>query len=122
MRRTVVSTFALLLLAAPALAGNAAEDRTKIACREYARAVADEWSAAELEHAEPGDPLGTKDKILVIAAGESYYIPRKNNTIILRSVGTRIRDHKTVYWEEYRRCLRHGGDITIHLDAAQSDD
>ncbi len=113
MRRTIVSAFTLVLFATPALA----IDQNKIICKAYAQAMADEWSAGELERAESGDPLGDENRVLIIAAGKSYYVPRQQNSVILKSVGTAIRQHKQIYAQEFRRCMK-GGNITINVDGA----
>jgi hypothetical protein len=113
MRRTVISIFTLVLTAAPAFA----VDQNKITCKAYAQAMADEWSADELVRAEAGDPLGDENRVLIIASGKSYYVPRQQNGVILKSVGTTIREHKQIYAQEFRRCMK-GGNITINVDGA----
>jgi hypothetical protein len=118
MRRIIVSALPLFLLATPALAG---DSPNKIACKTYAQAMADEWSGAELTRAEAGDPLGNGDQVLIIAAGKSYYVPSHQEGVIAKSVGQRIREHKRVYAQEFRRCMR-GGNITINVDGALATD
>jgi hypothetical protein len=113
MRSIVVSAFALSLFSVSAMAA----DQNKITCKAYAQAMADDFSANELVRADAGDPLGDADKILIIAAGKSYYVPRQQNGVILKSVGTTIREHKQIYAQEFHRCMK-GGNITINVDGS----
>jgi hypothetical protein len=107
MRSLFSAAFVLALFASSA----SAEVPSRVTCRAFAQAAADDWSAYELARAEEGAEAGA-DEVVIIAAGEKYFVPRQSSDLIVRSVGTRIRDYKTVYRDEFHRCLR-GGDITI---------
>lgn len=109
MRRIVLSAFSLSLFAAPVFA-----DHSDIACRSYAQAVADEYTAGYLERAEEGTKADV-GQVLIIAAGKKYYVPSKGSSVVT-SVYHRMVERKRVFWEEYARCLK-GGDITINIQS-----
>lgn len=109
MRRISMSIFALAVLAAPAFA----ESPQRLACKTYAREVADQWSKGYIEVADEGETAAT-DQVLIIAAGREYYVPRAGSGII-KPVYTRIRERNQVFWDAFERC-QNGGHISITLE------
>jgi hypothetical protein len=103
MRVTALLSLAVLTAAATSAAA-VTEDR-KIACRDYASAVADEWAAGDIYRAKADEEPEAKE-VLVIAGGVKYFVPRTGQGVI-RPVGERIYHRKQVYLEEFRRCLRN---------------
>lgn len=108
MRRISMSIFALALLAAPAFA----ESPQRLACKSYAREVADQWSKGYIEVADEGTSAAA-DQVLIIAAGREYYVPRSSGGIV-KPVYFRIRERNQVFWDAFERCQR-GGHISIKL-------
>jgi hypothetical protein len=79
---------------------------SRMACREYARAIADEWSSVDIARIEDDTIQPGADEVVVIAAGKKYFVPREQTEVVATSVGKRIRAYHNVYREEFRRCLR----------------
>lgn len=112
MRRIFMSVFVLAAFTAPALAEQSPQ---RLACKSYAREVADTWSQGYIEVADEGE-TAAPDQVLIIAAGREYYVPRKGSGII-DSVYTRMRKRNQVFWHAFERC-RNGGNVTIRLAPA----
>jgi hypothetical protein len=104
MRIAALLSFAVLTAAT--VPSFAATDARKVACRDQASAIADEWAAGDIYRAK-ADEEPESNEVLVIAGGVKYFVPRKGSGVI-RPVGQRIYQRKQVYLEEYRRCLRDG--------------
>lgn len=113
MRRIFMSIFALAFLAAPAFA----ESPQRLACKTYAREVADEWSKGYIEVADEGETAAA-GQVLIIAAGREYYVPRSGSGII-KPVYTRIRERNQVFWDAFDRC-QSGGHVSIKLEPAKN--
>jgi hypothetical protein len=111
MRRIFMSIFAIAFLAAPAFA----ESPQRLACKSYAREVADNWSKGYIEVADQGETAAA-DQVLIIAAGREYYVPRAGSGIV-DSVYFRMRKRNQVFWYAFERCQR-GGTISITLEPA----
>jgi hypothetical protein len=111
MRRIFMSVFAIAVLAGPAFA----ESPERLACKSYAREVADNWSKGYIEVADEGESAAA-DQVLIIAAGREYYVPRKG-TGIVDSVYFRMRKRNQVFWHAFERC-QEGGDISVMLEPA----
>jgi hypothetical protein len=110
MRRIFVSALALGLFAVPSVAAT-----VDLTCRDFARGMADEYMAGKLDRADAGDPVNDADRVLIIAPGRSYYMPRQQNTVMPSSFLKQRNLYVETYNEEYWRCMR-GGDITINVD------
>jgi hypothetical protein len=111
MRRIFMSIFAIAFLAAPAFA----ESPERLACKSYAREVADQWSKGYIEVADEGTSAAA-DQVLIIAAGREYYVPRAGSGIV-DSVYFRMRKRNQVFWHAFERCQR-GGTISVILEPA----
>jgi hypothetical protein len=111
MRRISMSIFALAFLAAPAFA----ESPERLACKSYAREVADNWSKGYIEVADEGESAAA-DQVLIIAAGREYFVPRAGSGIV-DSVYFRMRKRNQVFWYAFDRC-QEGGDIPVMLEPA----
>jgi hypothetical protein len=111
MRRIFMSIFAIAFLAAPAFA----ESPERLACKSYAREVADEWSKGYIEVADEGESAAA-DQVLIIAAGREYFVPRAGSGVI-KSVYFRMRERNQVFWDAFERC-QHGGTISVILEPA----
>jgi hypothetical protein len=114
MRRISMSIVALAVLAALA-APAFAESPQRLACKSYARDVADQWSEGYIEVADEGTSAAA-DQVLIIAAGREYYVPRKSSGVV-DSVYTRMRKRNQVFWHAFERC-QHGGTISIIMEPA----
>jgi hypothetical protein len=102
MRVAALLSFAVVTaVATPAFAVTEAR---RVACRDLATEVANEWAAGEIYLAADEDTPEASE-VTVIAGGKKYFVPREGRGVI-KSVGTRIWQRKQVYIEEYRRCLR----------------
>lgn len=106
-----MSIFAFAFLAAPAFA----ESPERLACKSYAREVADNWSKGYIEVADEGESAAA-DQVLIIAAGREYFVPRAGSGVI-DSVYTRMRKRNQVFWYAFDRC-QEGGDVSVMLEPA----
>jgi hypothetical protein len=115
MRRISMSIVALAVLTALAAPAFAEQSPQRLACKSYAREVADQWSEGYIAVADEGTTAAA-DQVLIIAAGREYYVPRRGSGVI-DSVYTRIRKRNQVFWDAFHRCQRDG-DIAIKLAPA----
>ena len=79
-----------------------------VACREYAAAVADEYTADRLVRLN-GSETASEGYITVHAYGRKYLMPRHvpgEGALVRNSIGTDTREWGLVYTEERRRRLR----------------
>jgi hypothetical protein len=111
MRRIILSVFALGLSVVPTFA-----EAVNVTCRQFALAMADDYLGDDLVRAENNAPLGDENRVLIIGAGKSHYVPRYQ-TGVTKSYLAQRELHREIYNEEYWRCMR-GGDITINVDPA----
>jgi hypothetical protein len=104
MRMSAVLSVAVVTVVASTPAMSAVSEQRRLACRDQATDIANDYSAGKIYRAEEGDTPSASE-VTVIAGGVKYFVPRSTSGVS-DSVYTRMVDRNTVYAEEYRRCLR----------------
>jgi hypothetical protein len=104
MRMSAVLSVAVVTVVASTPAMSAVSEQRRLACRDQATDIANDYSAGKIYRAEEGD-TASESEVTVIAGGVKYFVPRSTSGVS-DSVYTRMLDRNTVYAEEYRRCLR----------------
>lgn len=105
MRKAVLAGVAASLsvfLSTPVFADTA----IRIACREYAAAVADKYMSSEVVRLD-GNEKAAQGFITVHSYGRKYQIPRQvaGKSLQRSSISTVTREWGLVYTEERQRCL-----------------
>ncbi|MCA0433105.1 MAG: hypothetical protein LCH46_07555 [Proteobacteria bacterium] len=102
----VLAAGASMLASLPAAA---LETPTFTACRDYASATADKWSADEIIRA--GEAAKTRpNSYVAIIYGKKYFVPLQNGSrddLKPKPLGQRAIERKHVYYEELNRCLQN---------------